>query len=79
MDDHLTKDPSTDDAKQAWMRNDTRLFLKIWNSIHNEVISLINHCEFIKELMDYLEFLYSGKKNITCIYEICKAFYQVKK
>ena len=33
------------------------LYLQIRNSIDSEVISLINHREFVKELMDYLEFL----------------------
>lgn len=29
--------------------------------------------------MDYLEFLYSGKRNISCIFEVCKSFHQPKK
>ena len=49
------------------------------NSIDSEVISLINHCEFVKELMDYLDFLYSRKENISRIYEVCKNFYRAKK
>ena len=43
----------------------TRLYLQIRNSIDSEVISLINHYEFVKELMDYLEFLYSRKGNVS--------------
>ena len=49
------------------------------NSIDNEVIGLINHCEFVKELMDYLEFLYSGKGNVLRIFEVCKAFHRLEK
>ena len=79
MDDHLTKDPPTDETRRDWMRDDARLFLQIRNSIHSEVISLINHCEFVKELMEYLEFLYSGKGNISRIYDVCKAFYRAEK
>ncbi|XP_058002771.1 uncharacterized protein LOC131179885 [Hevea brasiliensis] len=78
-DDHLTKDPPTDDTQQTWLREDARLFLQLRNSIHSEVISLINHCEFVKELMDYLDFLYSGKGNISRIYDVCKAFYRAEK
>ncbi|KAJ9188921.1 hypothetical protein P3X46_000271 [Hevea brasiliensis] len=63
-DDHLTKDSPTDDMRQTW---------------HSEVISLINHCEFVEELMDYLDFLYSGKGNISRIYDVCKAFYRAEK
>ena len=40
---------------------------------------LINHCEFVKETMDYLEFVYSGKGNISRIFNVCRAFYRSKK
>ncbi|XP_058006091.1 uncharacterized protein LOC131181539 isoform X2 [Hevea brasiliensis] len=35
-DDHLTKDPPTDDTRQTWLREDARLFLQLRNSIHSE-------------------------------------------
>ncbi|XP_049394589.1 uncharacterized protein LOC125858849 [Solanum stenotomum] len=60
-DDHLIQDPPTDDTKKTWLRADATLLLQIINSIDNEVVDLVNHCEFLKELMDYLEYLYSGK------------------
>ena len=69
---HLTKDPPTDDLKEQWMEEDARLYLQIRNSIDSEVIGLINHSEFVKELMDYLEFLYYGKGNVPRIFEVCK-------
>ncbi|XP_071933222.1 uncharacterized protein [Coffea arabica] len=78
-DNHLTNDPPKDGSRQTWLREDVRLFLQIWNSIDSEVISLINHCEFVKELMEYLEFLYSGKGNISRIYDVCQAFYRAEK
>ena len=56
------------------MRDDARLFLQIRNSIDSEIVGLLNHCEFVKELMDYLEFLYSGKGNMSRMYDVCKAF-----
>ena len=58
------------------MQEDARLYPYIRNSIDNEVISLINHCEFVKELMDYLEFLYSGKGNVSRIFKVCKVFHR---
>ena len=76
---HLNKDPPTNDPKEQWMEEDARLYLQILNSIDNEVISLINHYEFVKELMDYLEFLYSGKGNVSQIFEVCKAFHRPEK
>lgn len=51
-DSHLTSDPQCDDTKQAWLQEDVCLFVQIRNSIHSEVISLINHCEFVKELVN---------------------------
>ncbi|KAK3025395.1 hypothetical protein RJ639_044650 [Escallonia herrerae] len=78
-DDHLSSDPPTDDTKQLWLREDARLILQIRNSIDSEIVGLINHCEFVKELMDYLEFLYSGKGNISRIYDVCRAFYRPEK
>ena len=48
----INKDPPTDDSKE-----DACFYLHISNSIDSEVIGLINHCEFVKELMDYLEIL----------------------
>ena len=62
---HLTNDPPTDDSKEQWIEEDAGLYPQIRNSIDNEVIGLINQCEFVKELMDYLEFLYSGKGNVS--------------
>ena len=61
------------------MEEDARLYLQICNSIKVEVIGLINHCDFVKELMDYLEFLYSGKGNVSRIFEVCKAFHRPEK
>ena len=63
MADHLTKDPPTDDLKEQRMEEDAHRYLQIRNSIDSEVIGLINHCEFVKELMDYLKILYSRKRN----------------
>ena len=50
-------EPPTDDSKEQCMEEDARLYPQIRNSIDSEVIDLINHFEFVKELMDYLEFL----------------------
>ena len=58
------------------MEEDARLYVQIRNSIDSEVIGLINHCEFVKKLMDCLEFLYSGKGNVSQIFQVCKAFHR---
>ena len=61
------------------MEEDARLFIQIRNSIDNKVLGLVNHCEFVKELMDYLEFVFSGKGNVSHIFDVCKAFYRLEK
>ena len=77
-DDHLTNDPPTDTTRQTWLRDDARIFLQLRNSIDSDIISLVDHCEYVKELMDYLEFMYSGKGNISRIYDVCKGFYRAE-
>ena len=71
MDSYLIEDSSTDDSKDRWLADDAHLFLQICNSIDGKVRTLINHCEFVKELMDYLEFVYFGKGNISRIFDVC--------
>ena len=77
MGGHLTKDPPTDDSKEQWMEDDARLFIQIRNSI--DVLGLVNQCEFVKELMNYLEFVFSRKGNVFHIFDVCKAFYRSEK
>ena len=79
MTSHLTENSPTDDSKDQWLENDARLFLQIRNSIDGKVLTLINHCEFVNELMDCLEFVYSGKGNISRIFDVCRAFYRSEK
>ena len=76
---HITTDPPIDDSKEQWIEEDARLYLQIRNSIESEVSDLVNHCEFVKELINYLEFLYFGKGNVSRIFEICKAFHRTEK
>ena len=79
MASHLDKDPPTDDSKERWLEDDARLFLQIRNFIDGKVLTLINHYEYVKELMEYLEFVYSDKGNISRIFDVCRAFYRTEK
>ena len=79
MGSHLDKDSPTNDSKERWLEDDARLFLQIRNSIDGKVLTLINHREYVKELMDYLEFVYFGKGNISHIFDVCQAFYRFEK
>ena len=76
---HLDKDLPTDDLKERWMKDDAFPFLQICNSIEGKVFTLISHCEFVKKLMKYLEFVYYGKENISHIFDVCRAFYRSEK
>ena len=53
--------------------------MQIHNSIKSEAIGLIIHCKFVKEIMDYLDCLYSEKGNISRIFDEYKAFYRSEK
>ena len=79
MASHLDKHPPINDSKEQWLEDNARLFLQIRNSIDGKVLTLINHCEFVKELMEYLEFVYSSKGNISRIFDVCRAFYCYEK
>ena len=37
---------------------------------------MVIHCQLVKQLMDHLAFLYSGKDNITRVFDVCNAFYR---
>ena len=56
-DDHLTEEPPNDNTRKIWMQDDAQLFLQIKNSINSDIVGLLSHYEFVKELMDYLDFL----------------------
>ena len=79
MGNHLDKDPPTDDSKEQWLEDDAHLFQQICNSIDGKVLALINLYEFVKELMECLEFVFSAKWNISCIFDVCRAFYRYEK
>ena len=74
MTSHINKGPPTDDSKEHWLEDDARLFLQICNSIDGKVLTLINHCKFVKELMGYLEFVYFRQGNISCIFDCVEPF-----
>ena len=68
-----------DDSKDRWLEDDAHHFLQIRDSIDGKLLTLINHCEYVKELIEYLEFVYSGKGNISRIFDVCRAFYRTEK
>ena len=57
MASHLDKDPHMEDSKERWLDDDAHLFLQICNSVDSKVLTLINHREFVKELMEYFDFV----------------------
>ena len=67
---HLDSDPPTEGNRDLWLQQDARMFLQIINSIEPSVSTLVSHCEYVKELINYLEFLYSGQSNISRIYSV---------
>ena len=61
MTSHLPKDPLTDDSKEQWLEEDAHLFLQIFNSIDSKVLGFINHCEFVKALMNVFHVFWNGE------------------
>ncbi|KAJ9565708.1 hypothetical protein OSB04_001674 [Centaurea solstitialis] len=76
MASHLKSDPPTGKDSDSWLQSDARLYLQIINTIEPSVSSLVSHCEYVKDLMEYLDFLYSGQSNISRIYTVCKSFHR---
>ena len=69
-DDHLTEEPPNNNTRKLWMQDDARLFLQIKNSINSDIVGLLSHYEFVKELMDYLDFFYFGKVRSKVLYPV---------
>ncbi|XP_065864663.1 retrovirus-related Pol polyprotein from transposon TNT 1-94 isoform X3 [Euphorbia lathyris] len=69
---HLTDDPKTDN--EDWMADDACLFLGIKNSIDTSIVGMVRHCEYVQQLMDYLQNLYAGKNNLFRLYDTYKSF-----
>ena len=78
-DDHLIEGPPNDNTRKLWMQDNAWLFLQIKNFINSVIVGLLSHCEFVKELMDYLDFLYSGKRNVSRMYDVWNAFHCLEK
>ena len=60
----MTPDPPTGDNSDSWLQNHAHLYLQIINTIEPSISFMVSRCEYVKELMDYLDFLYSGQSNI---------------
>ena len=79
MDDHMIENPLEDvNKKKNWLRDDAYLYLQIKNCINSEVIGLVDHCKTFKELLEFLDFLYSGKEQIHRMFEVCLQFFRAK-
>ncbi|KAJ9564855.1 LOW QUALITY PROTEIN: hypothetical protein OSB04_000821 [Centaurea solstitialis] len=76
MASHLKSDPPTGKDSDSWLQSDARLYLQIINTIEPSVSSLVTHCEYVKDLMEYLDILYSGQINISRINTVCKSFHR---
>lgn len=79
MGGHLTTDPLTNDSREHWKEDDTHLFLQIYNIINSQILCLVNHCEFVKELIFYLDFVFSQKRKMSHIFDLCKVLYRSEK
>ena len=44
-----------------------------------EIIGLVDHCESVKELLEFLDFLYPGKEQVHRMFEVCMQFFSAKR
>nr|CAN74438.1 hypothetical protein VITISV_022954 [Vitis vinifera] len=51
------------------------LFLGHRIKVTCDIVGLLSHCKFVKELMDYLDFLYSEKGHVSRMYDVWNAFH----
>lgn len=77
MDNHVIEEPTTDDKKKAWLCHDTRLYHQIKNSIESDV-GLVDHCDFEKELLEFLDFLYSRKEEVHQTFDVYMQFFRAE-
>lgn len=75
MDDHVTEEPPKDGKKKAWLHDDAQLYIQIKNYIESDV-GLVDNCDSVKEHLEFLDFLYSEKKNklIKYLMSLCNFF-----
>ena len=75
----MIEDPPEDAKKEKdWLRDDARLYLQIKNSIESDIIGLLDHCESVKELLEFLDFLYSGKEQVHRMFEVYMQFFRAE-
>ena len=62
-----------------WLRSrphdNTWLYLQIKNSIERDV-GLVDHCDFVKELLEFLDFLYSRKEQVHQMFDVYIQFFR---
>ena len=78
IDGDIDQDLPEDDSKKDWLHDDTWLYIQIKNSIESEVVGLVNHCDSVNELLEFLESLYSIKEQVNRMYEVCTIFFHVE-
>ena len=77
--DHLTKDPPSEkdaEARKLWLQEDYRLYNQIEKTLTKSVWISINHLDTVKELMQYIEFMYGSKQDLNHIHNLMQSVYR---
>lgn len=69
-DNHLTNDPPSNDSLDQWKQDDASLVFHIRISKETEVLKLVNQFKNVKDIIIFLEFLYSRVGNASQIYDL---------
>ena len=77
---HLTNSPPAEDdpGYSEWVRIDAQLLIQIRNSIEPDHSSHITHSDCVKDAMEELAFVFSGRENISRIFDVCTEFYRAE-
>lgn len=71
---HLTESKPANDAN--WDVVDALILSQMLGSMEKGVVRLVTHCDTVKQLWEYLDVLYSGRNNLSRVYELSQAFYR---
>ncbi|XP_057442189.1 uncharacterized protein LOC130733916 [Lotus japonicus] len=70
-DEHLTGScPTNATAAAKWKMDDKRILALLVNSVDKRTQSVITHCQTVKELWEFLQFIFGKADNLNRIYAL---------
>ena len=74
--DHLTADPPEESiVRDKRLQEDIQLYGMIEKTLDKSIKHVLSHSEIVKDLWEYMKFVYSGKENLSRIYKVSQEFH----